>query len=136
MTVKELVSAAPWIGAALMFGMVVFPDDRSTITPAPSAPTATCSAADFRVDGTRGRLNRHVFVVTGTAVNNGALACGVQVKVSSYDAAGVVLDTSDIWPASVRNIAPGASENFSYQLRGDVLATRFDVVPISAKTWQ
>jgi hypothetical protein len=75
-------------------------------------------------------------VFTATVANNGNTACGVQLKVSTYDGQGAVVDTSDFWPASIRNIAPGGKENFKSYLRYDKSVKKYDMVVISAKEWK
>lgn len=96
-----------------------------------------CSPRDFTVKNINTREEYGRIVLTATVINNSATsACGVQLKASTYDKSGAVLDTSDFWPASIRNISPGASENFSTRLlRHSGREKTFDVVPISSKTW-
>lgn len=102
-------------------------------SPTPSAPR--CTASDFSVTALKFRKDYDSLRFTGTVTNNGALPCGVQLKVSTYDASGAVVETTDFWPASIRNISPGAAENFSYFVRFDSNAKRYDVAPIDAKAW-
>lgn len=107
------------------------------IAAAISAPViAKCSASDFAVSDLSGRHKYDRLVIVAKVTNTGTRACGVQVKASSFDKGDSLLDTNDGWPASVRNIAPGASENFTMHLRGDRPASRFTVVPIDAREWR
>ncbi len=94
-----------------------------------------CAAGDFTVSGIKTRREYDFIVFTGTVRNGSALPCGVQMKASTYDKAGSVVDTQDFWPASIRNIAPGASENFTYMLRYDKTASTYDMGPIDARQW-
>ena len=106
-----------------------------------ASPTAkvllpqSCSPRDFTVSALKFRREYDNLNFTGTVTNNGTFACGVELKVSAYDSAESVVETKDFWPASIRNIAPGAAENFSYFVRYDKAAKRYDVVPIDARAW-
>lgn len=138
------------IVVALVFGLVVYrcasvtsqvadsvstPMAKSNSSPARLAATA-CSPKDFTVSGVKFRREYENLTFTGTVTNSGSGACGVQLKVSTYDGQGTVVDTSDFWPASIRNIAPGAKENFSYFVRYDKTAKTYDVNAIDAKEWK
>jgi len=83
-------------------------------------PTTGCSRADFAVSELKWRREYDNLNFTGTVSNNAATGCGVQLKVSAYDAQGAVIETQDFWPASVRNIDPGAKENFWQRFLGEV----------------
>ena len=107
----------------------------STSKPAQVASQA-CSAKDFEVSGLKFRREYENLSFTGTVTSRSSNACGVQLKVSTYDAQGAVVDTSNFWPASIRNIAPGAKENFSYFVRYDKTAKTYDVLPIDAREWK
>lgn len=128
---------------AQISGMADTPGERadaqrtSAVTSAPiEAAQPACSPSVFTVKGEKFRREYDNLRFTATVVNGGSMACGVQLKISTYDKAGDVLDTKDFWPASVRNIAPGASENFSYFIRYDKAATNYDIVPIDARVWR
>lgn len=94
-----------------------------------------CQATNFTVKGLRSRRDHDYTILVGTITNDGAVACGVQVKVSVYNKDGEVLQTKDPWPASIRNIAPGAGENFEVFMQFDRNIKSFNVVPIDAKAW-
>jgi hypothetical protein len=87
----------------------------------------------WRLEEFRKEYDKHKF--TGTVTNNGTEPCGVQLKVSTYDRNGEVIETADFWPASIRNIEPGARENFWYFVRHDKAAKTYDAVVIDAKGW-
>ena len=137
------------ITIALIFGLAIYrctsvvnQISESTPTPLSSTSTATkipstqkCASGDFTVTGLKFRREYDSLAFTGTVTNSGNLHCGVQLKVSTYDSKGAVVDTSDFWPASIRNIAPGAKENFSYFIRYDKSSKTYDVVPIDARQW-
>jgi len=72
---------------------------------------------------------------TGTVTNKGASACGVQLKIVTFDAAGAPLEAKEFWPASVRNIAPGGSEHYTYFVQFDSAMKTFDLRAVSAKAW-
>jgi hypothetical protein len=97
---------------------------------------SNCSPKDFTISGLKFRKEYKNLTFTGTVTNSGAYACGVQLKVSTYDGQGAVVDTSDFWPASIRNISPGAKENFSYFVRYDKAVKTYDVSTIDAKEWK
>ena len=109
-------------------GTPASPDSTAT-------PPRTCSPRDFTVSALKFRKEYDTLTFTGTVTNNGSFACGIQLKVSTYDSAESVIETKDFWPASIRNIAPGGAENFSYFVRYDKAAKRYDVVSIDAKAW-
>ena len=134
---------------ALLFGLVVYqctslanrtptadrPKDTMAAPPDKAPYQHRCAPQDFTVSALKFRREYDTLNFTGTVTNSGALACGVQLKVSTYDGAESVVETKDFWPASIRNIAPGAAENFAYFVRYDKSAKRYDVVPIDAKAW-
>jgi hypothetical protein len=98
---------------ALVFGLIVYRCTTLSNTVADSAiaPAATisakpaprtaakCSPTDFVVSGLKFRHEYEYLTFTGTVTNNGNLLCGVQLKVSTYDGKGTVVDTTDFWPA-------------------------------------
>ena len=96
---------------------------------------APCAAKSFMVKNINSKNQYGKAVLTATVTNNNKTACGVQIKSSSYDKNGVLIDTNDFWPASIRNIDPGASENFKTQLRADRAAKTYDLVPIDTRVW-
>jgi hypothetical protein len=95
----------------------------------------SCDAANFIVKNIKSRREYDHAIFTATVTNTGPTACGVQLKASTYDKAGAVVNTSDFWPASVRNIEPGANENFQSFLRFDPAVKTVEIVPISARVW-
>ena len=130
------------VGVAAIFGLLVYqcvsitqvadplnsPAALAKVTVPTAAPT--CSPQHFSLSGLKFRRERDFIYLTGTITNNGSQACGVQLKTSSYDSKNTVVDTSDYWPASIRNIEPGAKENFSHMVRYDGVAKTYDVVAI------
>lgn len=97
--------------------------------------TTRCSPRDFKVSVLKFRKEYDKHKFTGTVTNNGTQPCGVQLKVSTYDQNGEVIETADFWPASIRNIEPGARENFWYFVNYDKAAKTYDAVAIDAKSW-
>lgn len=135
---------------ALFFGLIVYrcasvtsqvadsvsaPAVRSNAISSQASPRG-CTAKNFSVSGLKFRREYDSLSFTGTVTNGGSLACGVQLKVSTYDDQGSVVDTADFWPASIRNIEPSAKENFSYFVRYDKTAKKYDVIAIDAKEWK
>ena len=148
---KSLMSRL-WIAAKLAVGLVVLitifrcttmtnerAEKQSDATPAnlqqPITKSMPCSAGDFVVKDVKTRHEYGNIIFTATVSNNSAAPCGIELKASTYDKSGAVLDTANFWPASVRNIAPGASENFKTALRYDREASDYDIVPINSKAW-
>lgn len=105
-----------------------------TATPSISAKPA-CDAASFVVKNIKSRRQYDQAIFTATVTNTGSTACGVQLKASTYDKEGAVVGTNDFWPASIRNIEPGAAENFQSFMRFDPAVKTFEITPISARVW-
>lgn len=107
--------------------------------------TLACSASDFRVENFRAtvyddcrRTPCPALKLTGKLKNNCKIAAGAQIKITAEDARGIVIDTTEGWPASIRNIAPG--ESYAFDL-GPLMTYRpnmknFQVQVISARTWR
>ncbi len=80
-------------------------------------PTARkCQISDFAVEGFAPKVfddckqtSCPALKLTGKLKNNCALAAGAQIKITAEDGKGKVVDTTDGWPASTRNIDPGAT---------------------------
>lgn len=133
---------------AIFFGLVVYrcASVTSQVTESVNPPASAfeqrlprtaapaCSAKDFAVSGIKFRREYDSLAFTGTVTNGGSIACGVQLKVSTYDDQGAVVETSDFWPASIRNIASGAKETFSYHVRYDKAAKKYEVIPSTPKS--
>jgi hypothetical protein len=153
-TSSPILKAAGWIwtAAKLFVGLVVLivvyrctqamdsaQERRSESAPASlaaAAPSPKCAPTAFAVSGEKFRREHGYIFVTATATNSGKVACGVQLKFTVFDKAGSPLASQDFWPASVRNIAPGAAEHFTYQLRFDAGAATYEIRPIDAKAWR
>lgn len=99
-----------------------------------SAPT--CSAKDFTISDLKGKREYDYLTITARLHNGCKIAAGAQIKVSTYDAAGTLIDTKDIWPASVRNIEPGGHENFKTMFRDTKGTKNFDTQVLSVKVWK
>lgn len=101
-----------------------------------TAAHAGCSPESFVVSEPRFRQTLpDVIAFTGTVTNKGSLSCGVQLKIVTLDGAGAPLEAKEFWPASVRNVAPGQSEHYSYFVRFDPAMKSFDLRAISARAW-
>lgn len=141
---REKTSILTWVVGAI-FLVIVFrtcsslneraaPVAGATLVPSlPAKPP--CDAASFTVKNIKSRREYDHAIFTATVTNTGSTACGVQLKASTYDKAGAVVGTNDFWPASIRNIEPGASENFNSFLRFDPAIKTFEITPISARVW-
>ena len=101
------------------------------------AGSSRCSPSQFKIQGTRGTIDSDVgyVYVTGTIINRCSEAAGVQVKITAYDSAGTVIDTTDEWPDSVSNIPAGSSFPFKSMMRYQRGMKKFSVVPISTQRW-
>lgn len=78
-----------------------------------------------------------VLAITGIVENTCKSAAGVQLKITAYSADGIVIDTQDFWPASVRNIGAGKTYPFkagSLFTYSDSMAN-FDCQTIGVKNW-
>lgn len=101
-----------------------------------AAPSVTDLASGFRI------VEWHVdppnvigsIYVRGEVRNNNSVAAGVALQVIVRDAAGRVVDSATFWPASIRNIAPGASEPIGYPATDSPDAVTFELRIVDAKT--
>jgi hypothetical protein len=101
----------------------------------PALAQEQCTPTAFQTKGVKVTKSYDKFAITGAVSNGNSSECGVQLRATSFDSKGDVVDTATFWPASVRNVAVGASEPFKYFLNaGD--AKTFEVVPVSAKRWR
>lgn len=110
----------------------------------PASGAAACAPADFEIVGLNFTARDDcrltpcpVYVVTGELVNNCATEAGAQLKATTWNAAGQVVETYEGWPASTRNLAPGARYPFDIGpgLRWNESASRITVDIIDARTW-
>lgn len=109
-----------------------------------NAAAQGCSVADIEIKSVRAKWANECrtspcMYMRGIAVlkNNCREAVGVEVKVTGLDSAGEPVQTTEGWPASVRNIPPGEFE-FSLdqwlQYDGDIKT--FSVRPVRVKRWK
>lgn len=102
-----------------------------------------CSVSDIQIKSLRAKFvdpcrTRSCASLEGVAVlrNNCAEAVGVQIKISGYDTKKQVLATRELWPASVRNIAPGDFEfSLDTWLNYDPSMKSFALSVVSVKRW-
>jgi hypothetical protein len=78
-----------------------------------------CLVSDFAVEGFASKVfddckqsSCPALKLIGKLKNNCAVAAGAQIKITAEDGKGNVVDTTDGWPASTRNIGPGATYAF------------------------
>lgn len=76
--------------------------------------SAKCFTAHFEAVGVQIAVNNPctltpcpVYAITGQLKNNCPQPAGAALKITAFDAKGLVVTTAEAWPASVRNIAPG-----------------------------
>lgn len=99
------------------------------------AQSDDCNASNFSVTVARTFSESGFTHIVGTAKNGNQIPCGIEVKYSTYDKNGGVLRSNDAWPASIRNIGSGQTENFDFMLPYEKIADKADVVPLRAKHW-
>ncbi|GMP00810.1 hypothetical protein TM239_26430 [Bradyrhizobium sp. TM239] len=109
-----------------------------------SVTSKTCRASDFVVEGFSSKVfddckqsSCPTLKLTGKLRNNCALSAGAQIKITAEDGKGSVIDTIDGWPASTRNVAPGATYAFDM---GPLMVYRkgmknFKIDIIDARIW-
>ena len=111
-------------------------DVQPTTLSAPATQEADgCSISSIAVDGTNGRNEKYATYVTGTIKNNCSSLTGVQIKFTVRDAAGGVLTSRDLWPASVSNIP--AQGQFPFEVQLDKLegAHTFETQILQVRDW-
>lgn len=89
------------------------PDSASRSAPA-------CSPRDISIIKPNWSIEREYVHVNGEFHNGCSVAVGVQMQAVFKDASGTVVMSEDFWPASTRNIPPGANSGIGYmtELRG------------------
>jgi len=72
-----------------------------------------------------------------TLVNHCTTSVGVHVKLMAYDNEGIPIDTTEFWPASIRNI-PSGSYTFKLPqfIDYDPDIKRFEIKAIEVKKWK
>jgi len=105
---------------------------------------AACTLSDITIKSMRVKFvdkcrSSPCIYMKGVAVltNRCEEPVGVQLKITGYDQTGAPVATSDLWPASTRNIPPG-DYTFSLDqwLDYDPEMKKFDLVPIEVKQWR
>jgi hypothetical protein len=110
----------------------------------PPAVARKCQVSDFAIEGFAPKIvddckqsSCAVLNLTGKLKNNCAAAAGAQIKITAEDGKGSVVDTTDGWPASIRNIGPGTTYAFDM---GSLMTYRkgmkkFSIEVIDVRTW-
>jgi hypothetical protein len=73
--------------------------------------------------------------VVGEMTNGCAELAGVQLQFTFRDGDGKVVDVSEPWPASTRNIPAKSSYPFAFSLRVDIHAKSMDTKAIGVRHW-
>jgi hypothetical protein len=94
-----------------------------------------CDLSDIDVSGVRSRTEYQYVIITGTIKNNCSTACGVQLKATLYDKDGIVLDTSDFYPAGTANIPARSDFPFKAMLDNIKGGAKVSVTPLSVQGW-
>jgi hypothetical protein len=101
----------------------------------PVAQSNSCTPDQFKVTGLRGTNEYGQLSVVGTIRNTCAYAAGIQMKLTTYDKSGNVLNTEDEWPASVSNIPPDSPYPFKLMIAADDTMQKFNVINESVTKW-
>ncbi len=75
-----------------------------------SAPS--CAPADFRISKLSATTEYSYARLTGRITNNCTASAGPKLKWTAYNSDGTIAFSTDFWPASTTNIAPGTSYPF------------------------
>ena len=103
-----------------------------------------CSASDIAVKSMKARFvnecsRSKCIVMRGVAVltNRCTEPFGVEMKITGFDKAGAPMATRELWPASVRNIAPG-DYTFSLDmwLEYQPGMVSFELSPVRVQQWR
>lgn len=102
----------------------------------PVAPSSPCTATAFEVREVNipKRRNGYIWFV-GVVHNGNSVPCAVELQASGYSTKGAMLNTTNFWPASTKNIAPGAQYNFDMMMDDVAAIDRIEVTPIGARQW-
>jgi hypothetical protein len=133
---KWMIVGLLGFAAYLLFSHVG--DTVSQHSTAASAATRrdACEPQQFVLDDLRGRIEYDYLIVTARLTNSCQIAAGVQLETSVYNAQGSLIDTDTGWPASIRNIPAGGSENIKIMVRPpETRKINFKVRPIATKVW-
>lgn len=72
-----------------------------------------------------------------TMRNRCTSAVGVQFKLTAYNKAGEAIATTDFWPASTKNIAPGEYVfSLDHIMDYEPSAARFVITPLAVRVWR
>jgi hypothetical protein len=74
--------------------------------------------------------------IVGDIINHCTVALGVQLKATVRDEKGLVVDSFDFWPASVRNVEPEVPYAFAMPWRVETSWVSFELTVIDRKRWQ
>jgi hypothetical protein len=98
---------------------------------------STCSTGDIKIKGLTGTEEDGGFAnITGTLINNCPEPVGVQLKVTLFDKSGNVVDTQDMWPASISNIPPRIEYPFKDLMSVERSWSKYSVVAINVRHWR
>lgn len=102
----------------------------------PEAATGAVGVVDgFQVVSFDTRWEEDTLWAFGEVRNVGGRPAGVELQVIARDASGRVVDVATFWPASTRNIRPGASYGFRHQVTRERSAVRFEVQVVGTQEW-
>ncbi|MBG1232997.1 hypothetical protein [Aestuariivirga litoralis] len=92
----------------------------STNVVASNTQVQACTPDQFQISGVKYTIydaceasSCPILKIVGQVINQCTEPFGVQMRVTAYDKAGGIVDTSEAWPFSVRNIPPSRSTPFN-----------------------
>lgn len=109
-----------------------------------SISAAACSVSDIEITHFKAGFVRQCdsprcVIMKGVATlkNKCSESIGVQIKITGFGKDDQPIATRDLWPASIRNIAPG---NFNFSLDQwldyDPKMKKFSVEPVDIRKWK
>ena len=94
-----------------------------------------CSPRDFKISKLRGTEEYSYISIVGIVKNTCSDAAAPQLKISIYDGKDNLLDTHEMWPASVSNIAPGDSFEWKDMMQAKSGWKKYSVRVMSVTRW-
>jgi hypothetical protein len=99
------------------------------------APGDTPSVSSFRIVSYHGNWDGDTLRVIGEVKNAGTVAAGPQIEVIARDANGVLVDSQQFWPMSIKNLPPGLSCGMNYAITTDRRAKSLEANVVAVEVW-
>jgi hypothetical protein len=101
-----------------------------------SAPASDrCAPADFSLSKVREITKYDEATLTGVITNHCSSSAGVRLKWTAYNGDGSVAFSTDFWPASTTNIAPGSQYAFQMMYPSPRGRWTYHVEPEGVSIW-